>query len=80
MTDEEANDLEQAMWGNVEDAKFGDKDEVLKMFVYPHDGKYRPGFDIYVLAINWLRKYHFDVDYLIKDGIALDKTIFKTLH
>lgn len=74
MTEEEAHEIEEVMWGNIEEAKFGDKGEVFKMFMPPYLQEYRPSFEIYVKAANWFRKNSFDIDELIEADLAIDKT------
>lgn len=72
MTDEESNELEDAMWGNFQDAMLGDKESVLKMFIND-SSQDRPGYSITVKATNWLRKNGFDCDELIESGIAIKR-------
>lgn len=73
ITDEQVHELEQAMWGNWEDPKLGDKDQVLKMFIQPMPSD-RLGFEIYVKAIKWFHENSFDLYELIPSSEALDAT------
>jgi hypothetical protein len=66
MDEDECNELDEEMYG----ANFMSC-HIRKTILEPWESEYRPGFPMYVKAINWLRKKGFDCDELIESGEAL---------
>lgn len=76
MTEEEASELNDEMYGGVQDF-WQSKNQLLKTFMYPWPLDDRPAFPVYVKAINWLRSKGFDCDELIKNNLAIDQSTLK---